>query len=290
VPPLTALGWRQGGWRQDDALPTVGEFPKFPAHTGLAEQHPDERRYRGTDGLYYFVARWYDQYLNRWIQPDSIIPEALQGVQAWDRYVYANNNPIRYNDPSGHCIDPDSCPPDININIDSQEIANNILGLVNSASQSSINVEDLRNFATNADEVALGIDLTAEAVVGGFIAVGVAGGLTFEGNPVTGGAGAAAGWILGETNPVVQGLMFTGNVIATASSAASIFADSLTGATSFQFQFSMSQGQVSMAANMTASSNTMISAFTTAVGWATKIVEVSLLLQSMAVANDHGIP
>lgn len=45
-------------------------------------------------------------YLNRWIQPDSIVPEAVQGVQAWDRYAYANNNPVRYTDPSGHCVGP----------------------------------------------------------------------------------------------------------------------------------------------------------------------------------------
>jgi RHS repeat-associated protein len=58
----------------------------------------------GAAGLYYFVARWYDHYLNRWIQPDNIIPEATQGVQAWDRYAYTNNNPTTYTDPSGHCF------------------------------------------------------------------------------------------------------------------------------------------------------------------------------------------
>ena len=38
-------------------------------------------------------------YLNRWIQPDSIIPNGVQGL---DRYAYANNNPLRYTDPTGH--------------------------------------------------------------------------------------------------------------------------------------------------------------------------------------------
>jgi pyocin large subunit-like protein len=26
-------------------------------------------------------------------------------VQAWDRYAYVNNNPVRYNDPSGHWVE-----------------------------------------------------------------------------------------------------------------------------------------------------------------------------------------
>lgn len=64
-------------------------------------------------GLYYYGARWYDPSLGRFTQPDSIIPLASQGVQAWDRYAYTNNNPIRYNDPSGHdagCSGKDCAP------------------------------------------------------------------------------------------------------------------------------------------------------------------------------------
>ena len=54
-------------------------------------------------GLYFYNARWYDSALGRFTSPDSIIPVASQGVQAWDRMAYANNNPIVHNDPSGHC-------------------------------------------------------------------------------------------------------------------------------------------------------------------------------------------
>jgi hypothetical protein len=42
--------------------------------------------------------------LGRWAQPDSLVPLASQGVQAWDRYAFVNNNALRYNDPSGHDV------------------------------------------------------------------------------------------------------------------------------------------------------------------------------------------
>jgi RHS repeat-associated protein len=54
-------------------------------------------------GLYYYGARWYDSYLNRWTSPDPIIPDAYNPL-AYDRYSYVYNNPVRYTDPSGHCI------------------------------------------------------------------------------------------------------------------------------------------------------------------------------------------
>jgi RHS repeat-associated protein len=62
-------------------------------------------------GLYYYGARWYDPYLNRWIQPDDIILD-IDNPQDLDRFAYIRNNPTRYIDPSGHSI---SLPP---VNID----------------------------------------------------------------------------------------------------------------------------------------------------------------------------
>lgn len=65
---------------------------------------PTDYQYTGqrnnTDiGLYYYGARWYDASLSRFVQADTIIPD---GVLGWDRFAYVKNNPVLYNDPSGH--------------------------------------------------------------------------------------------------------------------------------------------------------------------------------------------
>jgi RHS repeat-associated protein len=61
-----------------------------------------QRNMEGSIGLQYFNARWHDSSLGRWTQPDSIVPQASQGVQAWDRYEFVNNSPVLYNDKTGH--------------------------------------------------------------------------------------------------------------------------------------------------------------------------------------------
>lgn len=52
----------------------------------------------------FYNARWYDPSLGRFAQADTIVPTQTQGVQAWDRYAYVNNNPVKYVDPSGHGV------------------------------------------------------------------------------------------------------------------------------------------------------------------------------------------
>jgi hypothetical protein len=46
-------------------------------------------------------ARYYDPELGRFIQPDSVIQD-LSNPQSYNRYAYCVNNPLRYNDPTGH--------------------------------------------------------------------------------------------------------------------------------------------------------------------------------------------
>ena len=54
-----------------------------------------------TSGLAFYNARYYDPATGRFITPDSIVPNPLDG-QDYNRYTYVRNNPIKYSDPSGH--------------------------------------------------------------------------------------------------------------------------------------------------------------------------------------------
>jgi len=49
----------------------------------------------------YYVARWYDPQVGRFLSPDSIVPEP-GNPQGLNRFSYVNNNPTRYTDASGH--------------------------------------------------------------------------------------------------------------------------------------------------------------------------------------------
>jgi RHS repeat-associated protein len=80
---------------------TDGAMPTEYTFTG-------QYSYVSSFGMMYFNARWYLPELGRFNQPDSIIPEQQQGTIAWDRLAGLNNNPVRYNDPSGHMAD-DGC-------------------------------------------------------------------------------------------------------------------------------------------------------------------------------------
>ena len=41
--------------------------------------------------------------IGRFVSADSIVPGAAN-PQAWNRYAYTLNNPVRYTDPTGHCV------------------------------------------------------------------------------------------------------------------------------------------------------------------------------------------
>jgi hypothetical protein len=51
--------------------------------------------------LYFYKARFYDSTLGRFLSADTLTPGGPEGL---NRYAYANNSPINFNDPSGHCV------------------------------------------------------------------------------------------------------------------------------------------------------------------------------------------
>ncbi len=51
-------------------------------------------------GLYYYGARYYDPELARFIQADTTIPDP-EFSQAYNRYAYCLNNPLKFTDPTG---------------------------------------------------------------------------------------------------------------------------------------------------------------------------------------------
>jgi RHS repeat-associated protein len=72
---------------------------------GTKYQYTGQYSYTIDFGLHFYRSRWFDSYLNRWAQPDDIIPEPGNPAD-WDRYSYVRNNPVNNTDPSGHCPAP----------------------------------------------------------------------------------------------------------------------------------------------------------------------------------------
>lgn len=54
--------------------------------------------------LIYMNARWYDSQIGRFVSADSIVPQA-SNPQAYNRYSYGYNNPVKYSDPTGHYVE-----------------------------------------------------------------------------------------------------------------------------------------------------------------------------------------
>jgi RHS repeat-associated protein len=72
-----------------------------------------QRRYGPRSGIYHYGARFYSTDIGRFLQADSIVPEAAN-PRDLNRYAYVRNNPVNHSDPTGHCMADINCPGDEN--------------------------------------------------------------------------------------------------------------------------------------------------------------------------------
>jgi len=85
-----------------DSLGTIKYYPYGGARSGDV---PTDKKFTGQrlddTGLYYYGARYYDASIGRFISADTIVPDPAN-PQAFNRYSYCLNNPLKYIDPSGN--------------------------------------------------------------------------------------------------------------------------------------------------------------------------------------------
>lgn len=63
---------------------------------GYTGQHND------ATGLLYYKARYYDPGTGQFMSPDTIVPDP-DNIWDYNRYMYVRGNPLKSNDPTGHC-------------------------------------------------------------------------------------------------------------------------------------------------------------------------------------------
>jgi len=72
-----------------------------PTDIGFTGQRREDA---GLGSLMFYQARYFSPLLGRFISADTIVPGA-GNPQAFNRYSYTLNNPLKYTDPSGHGVD-----------------------------------------------------------------------------------------------------------------------------------------------------------------------------------------
>ncbi len=258
-----------------------GSLPSRYKFTGQAS-------YESEFGLYYYKARWYDPHLGRFSQPDSMVPVASQGVQAFDRYAYANNNPVRYIDPTGHAVfegtqggcslpiyiinPPPQNPLQLSISNDSPPEPTPITDLIKLFPGSS---EDWAKAGTVTDGVVLVMDLYADGVVAYATIVGFGSALpvVVTGNIEVPAVSGCAAFIVADFY-LVKPILTIGNYGASAATLMTFVSETKSGATVIEI------GQISVATKNSASLSLL--------GWIAPEAISSTLIQAASFANDLG--
>jgi RHS repeat-associated protein len=82
-------------------------------------------------GLDWFSSRYLSSAQGRFTSPDSPAFASLQYPQAWNLYAYVLNNPLKFNDPSGHAVeckegDTSKCLADLQASVGNEEAASRL--------------------------------------------------------------------------------------------------------------------------------------------------------------------
>jgi RHS repeat-associated protein len=115
-PTNTSVSWLHNDHLGSSSLATSGSgsvtaeqrYTPYGEVRAVGGGMPTNRGFNGNIfefGLLDYGARSYSPILGRFISADSIVPGA-GNPQAFNRYSYTFNNPLRYVDPSGHCPAP----------------------------------------------------------------------------------------------------------------------------------------------------------------------------------------
>ncbi len=240
-------------------------LPTRNTYTGQYSYVSDDATDLGSSGfgLMFYNARWYDPYITHFTQADTIIPESTQGTQAWDRYAGMNNNPIRYNDPTGHWGIPfgfstSSFLPTLSMGINPADAA----GFYD-------NMATLFNLAAEV------LDSTAVA-----ISVGISTSGTAVGDPIGTLVGVPAGELC------ALPLVIAGNIVASGASAGSIASDILTGETSVDVSGEITDSSFGIQAQGTIGPDTQVSLASFGLGWSVPTSYASLVIQTGALVYD----
>ncbi|MBI1879535.1 MAG: RHS repeat-associated core domain-containing protein [Chloroflexi bacterium] len=171
-------------------------------------------------GLMDYGARYYSPGLGRFVSPDTVVPGA-GNPQAWNRYSYVGNNPLKYSDTSGHCWGFAS-------------------GMRGSFYGTTCNNLDMAGIILTSPDATIGqkfeawayidaIAISHAVAVGGLVAAGV-GCATGAGTVICAGAGTAATAASADGNPIDE-VAAAGNTIsqlgASEAQALNEFADSV---------------------------------------------------------------
>jgi RHS repeat-associated protein len=167
-------------------------------------------------GLLYLRARYYHPKFGRFLTPDTLVPD-LHEPQAWNRYSYVQNNPLRYVDPTGHFW---------------EEIGDwfeeNWKAVVAVVAIIAIVVLTIVTFGA-AGLIAVGIGMAIGGAIGGDILLGILVGMAVGGAAAFAALGIAAGMAAAFGAGTLAATLLTGTLSGAVTGAAMGFAAGFAG-------------------------------------------------------------